>query len=158
VDTQTRHALKNDKFAQATASSVSWVSGHRSGVVRVVIAAVVLLALVIGAIVFYNVRSSAADSALGGALDVYDARWLLPALPPKRASIPQPRTARAPPISSFCKRRSNTAASGRQKGALLCGHHLRGTGPDRFSRGGTEAGSRLLDSNLSSSTCSYSLQ
>ena len=81
MDTQTRHALKNDKFAQATASSVSWVSGHRSGVVRVVIAAVVLLALVIGAIVFYNVRSSAADSALGGALDVYDAALATPGAP-----------------------------------------------------------------------------
>ncbi len=81
MDTQTRHALKNDKFAQATASSVSWVSGHRSGVIRVVIAAVVLLALVIGAFVFYNVRSSAADGALGGALDVYDAALATPGAP-----------------------------------------------------------------------------
>ena len=29
MDTQTRHALKGDKFAQATKTSVSWLSGHR---------------------------------------------------------------------------------------------------------------------------------
>src|ERR1700722_15773360 len=34
VDTQTRHALKGDKFAQATKTSVNWVSGHRSNVLR----------------------------------------------------------------------------------------------------------------------------
>lgn len=81
MDTQTRHALKNDKFAQATASSVSWVSGHRSGVLRVVIAAVVVLALAVGAIVFYNVRTAAADGALGAALDIYDAALATPGAP-----------------------------------------------------------------------------
>ena len=48
MDTQTRHALKGDKFAQATKTSVSWVSGHRSGVVRwavSIVAAVVLLGI-----------------------------------------------------------------------------------------------------------------
>jgi tetratricopeptide (TPR) repeat protein len=71
VDTQTRHALKKDSFAEATASSVSWLSGHRSGVVRWVIIAVVVLVLVVGALVFWNLRSSAANSALGAALDTY---------------------------------------------------------------------------------------
>lgn len=83
MDTQTRHALKNDKFAQATASSVSWVSGHRSGVLRVVIAAVVVLALVIGAVLFWNLRASAADTALGAALDTYDAALATPGAPPE---------------------------------------------------------------------------
>jgi predicted negative regulator of RcsB-dependent stress response len=73
VDTQARHALKKDKFAQATASSVSWVSGHRSGVLRWAVAAIVLVALVVGGLVFWNVRSAAADMALGTALDTYDA-------------------------------------------------------------------------------------
>lgn len=81
MDTQTRHALKNDKFAQATASSVSWVSGHRSGVVRWTIAAVVVLVLGIGAIVFWNMRTSAADTALGAALDTYDAALATPGAP-----------------------------------------------------------------------------
>jgi tetratricopeptide (TPR) repeat protein len=81
VDTQTRHALKNDRFAQATATSVSWVSGHRSGVVRVVIAGVVVLALVVGVLLFWNVRTAAADSALGAALDTYDAALATPGAP-----------------------------------------------------------------------------
>ena len=34
MDTQTRHALKKDSFARATATSVSWIGGHRSGVLR----------------------------------------------------------------------------------------------------------------------------
>ena len=81
MDTQTRHALKKDKFAQATASSVSWVSGHRSGVLRWAIAAVVLLALVIGGVVFWNLRTAAADTALGAALDTYDAALATPGAP-----------------------------------------------------------------------------
>jgi predicted negative regulator of RcsB-dependent stress response len=81
VDTQTRHALKKDSFVQATATSVSWVSGHRSGVVRSAILAVAVLVLGIGAIVFWNVRSAAADSALGAALDTYDAPLAQPGAP-----------------------------------------------------------------------------
>jgi len=81
VDTQTRHALKKDKFAQATASSVSWVSGHRSGVLRWAITVVVVLALVIGGLIFWNLRSTAADSALGVALDTYDAALATPGAP-----------------------------------------------------------------------------
>jgi tetratricopeptide (TPR) repeat protein len=81
VDTQTRSALKNDKFAQATASGVSWVSGHRSGVLRWVITGVVLVALIVAAVVFWNVRTTAADSALGTALDTYDAALAVPGAP-----------------------------------------------------------------------------
>jgi tetratricopeptide (TPR) repeat protein len=83
VDTQTRHALKSDKFAQATASSVSWVSGHRSGVLRWAIAAVVVLAVLVGAVVFWNIRATAADTALGAALDTYDAALATPGAPPE---------------------------------------------------------------------------
>ena len=72
MDTQTRHALKKDKFAQAAASSVSWVSGHRSGVLRWVIGSGVVLVLVVGALIFWNMRSTAADLALGAAMDIYN--------------------------------------------------------------------------------------
>jgi predicted negative regulator of RcsB-dependent stress response len=81
MDTQTRHALKKDKFAQATASSVSWVSGHRSGALRWGITAAVVLALGVGALVFWDMKSKAADSALGAALDIYDAPLLQPGAP-----------------------------------------------------------------------------
>jgi predicted negative regulator of RcsB-dependent stress response len=83
VDTQTRHALKKDKFAQATASSVSWVSGHRSNVLRWVIAALVLLAVAIAALIFWTKRTDAADNALGSALDVYSAPLATPGAPPE---------------------------------------------------------------------------
>ncbi len=83
MDTQTRHALKGDKFAQATQSGVTWLSGHRSGVVRVVIAAVVLVLVLVGAGVFVGMRASAANTALGAALDVYSAPLLPAGAPPE---------------------------------------------------------------------------
>jgi tetratricopeptide (TPR) repeat protein len=81
VDTQTRHALKKDKFAQATATSVSWVSGHRSSVTRWVIAAVVVLAVGIGGLIFWNQKTDAADTALGAALDTYGGTLAQPGAP-----------------------------------------------------------------------------
>jgi predicted negative regulator of RcsB-dependent stress response len=81
VDTQTRHALKKDSFAEATKSSFSWLSGHRSGVVRwsITVAAVVILGG--GSLVLWTVRSSAADTALGAALDTYTAPLAQPGAP-----------------------------------------------------------------------------
>ena len=81
VDTQTRHALKKDKFAQAAADSASWVSGHRSGVLRLVIVGGVALILTVGGLIFWNLRSTAADSALGAAMDTYNAPIAQPGLP-----------------------------------------------------------------------------
>ena len=81
MDTQTRHALKKDSFAEATASSVSWLSGHRSGVVRWVIIAVVVLVVVVGSLVFWSLRSSAAEAALGAALDAYNSPLAQPGAP-----------------------------------------------------------------------------
>ena len=81
MDTRTRHALKQDSFAQATASSFSWLSGHRTGVQRWVISVVAVLVVGIGGLVFWNLRSTAADSALGAALDTYDAPLALPGAP-----------------------------------------------------------------------------
>ena len=81
MDTQTRHALKKDKFAQAAADSASWVSGHRSGVLRWVVVGIVILVLVVGGLIFWNLRSTAADSALGAALDTYNAPLAQPGLP-----------------------------------------------------------------------------
>jgi tetratricopeptide (TPR) repeat protein len=84
VDTQTRHALKKDKFAQATASSMSWLSGHRSGVLRWVVVAVVVLAAVIGGLVYWNWCSTKADTALGAAMDAYNAPLAQPGAPAEK--------------------------------------------------------------------------
>jgi tetratricopeptide (TPR) repeat protein len=81
VDTQTRHALKKDKFAQAAADSASWVSGHRSGVLRWVFVGGATLILTVGALIFWSLRSAAADTALGAAMDTYTAPLAQPGLP-----------------------------------------------------------------------------
>lgn len=81
MDTQTRHALKKDSFVQATTSSVHWLSGHRSGVVRWAIVAVAVVVLGGGSLVLWTVRSSAANTALGAALDTYVAPLAQPGLP-----------------------------------------------------------------------------
>jgi tetratricopeptide (TPR) repeat protein len=81
VDTQTRHALKKNSFAEATASSVSWISGHRSGVLRWVIVAIAVVVAGILALVYWNIRTTAAEIALGAALDTYTAPLTAPGAP-----------------------------------------------------------------------------
>jgi tetratricopeptide (TPR) repeat protein len=81
VDTQTRHALKKDSFAQATASSFDWLSGHRSGVLRWGVSIVLVVLLGVGALVFWNIRSAAADVALGAAMDTYGSPLAPPGAP-----------------------------------------------------------------------------
>ena len=71
MDTQTRHALKKDNFALATATSVSWLSGHRSAVLSWGIAAVAVVVVGAAALIYWNIRSSAAEAALGAAMDGY---------------------------------------------------------------------------------------
>lgn len=83
MDTQTRHALKGDKFAQATVSSFSWMSGHRSGLIRWAVSVVVVLAVLIGGLAYWNQRASAADAALGAAMDIYTAPLAQPGAPPE---------------------------------------------------------------------------
>lgn len=81
MKTETRHALKQDKFAQAAQGGVSWVTEHRSGVLRWVIAGAVVLVVIVGALVIWNVRSSAAENALDAALDTYSAPLNQPGTP-----------------------------------------------------------------------------
>ncbi len=83
MDTQTRHALKGDKFAQATQTSVTWLSGHRSGVVRGVVTLAAIVILLVGAGVFMSVNSSAANAALGAAIDTYSSPLAIPGAPPE---------------------------------------------------------------------------
>ena len=83
MDTRTRHALKKDKFAQAAASSASWIGEHKSSVLRWTITAGVVLVVCAGALTYWIVRSSAANAALGAALDVYTTPLLPPGAPPE---------------------------------------------------------------------------
>jgi tetratricopeptide (TPR) repeat protein len=81
VDTRTRHALKKDSFAQATASSMSWLSGHRSGVQRWAIVSVAVLVAGGLALGYSAWASNKADTALGAALDAYTAPLAQPGAP-----------------------------------------------------------------------------
>jgi predicted negative regulator of RcsB-dependent stress response len=81
VDTQTRHALKQDKFVQATTSGLSWIEMNRSQVIRASIAAAVVLALLIGGAAFYEHRSNQASLALGAALEIYNSPLRQPGEP-----------------------------------------------------------------------------
>ena len=83
MDTQTRHALKQDKFRQATAESVSWLSENRSHVTRWVITGGVVVVLLVAGLVYWNVSSSAAETALGAALDIYATPLATPGAPPQ---------------------------------------------------------------------------
>jgi predicted negative regulator of RcsB-dependent stress response len=86
VDTRTRHALKKDKFAQAAASSASWIGDHQAAAVRWSIGIGIVVVLAIGGLIFWNVRSSAASAALGGALDVYTTPLATPGAPAEAGS------------------------------------------------------------------------
>ena len=72
MDTQTRHALKQDKLIQVTATGVDWLSENRRRAVRLLVPAVVVLAAIVVGLVIYNQRSTAADLAFGQAMDLYN--------------------------------------------------------------------------------------
>lgn len=84
MDTQTRHALKKDKFASAAVSGASWVGEHRTGVVRWVVSTAVVVVLAVTALVWWNVRTTAADLALGQAIDLYVTPLAQPGEPPEK--------------------------------------------------------------------------
>jgi tetratricopeptide (TPR) repeat protein len=82
VDTQTRHALKQDRLVEATRTSVGWFQDHRSKVIQAAVAVVVLIAVVVAALVVYDKRSAAADQAFGEAMDTYSAPLAQAGQPP----------------------------------------------------------------------------
>ncbi len=82
MDTQTRHALKQDRLVEATRTSFDWFQENRSKVITACVAAVVCLAIVIAGFVLYGKRSAAADLAFGEAMDTYNAPLAQPGQPP----------------------------------------------------------------------------
>jgi tetratricopeptide (TPR) repeat protein len=93
VDTQTRHALKQDRLIEATRTSVDWFADHRSRVIQASVAAVLLIAVVVAALVVYNKRSAAADLAFGEAMDTYNAPLAQPGQPAAPGERTFPSTA-----------------------------------------------------------------
>ena len=140
MDTRTRHALKKDKFAQAAASSASWISVHRSGFVRwIIVAAVVLIA--------GRRLADLLEHALLGRRQprwappwMFTCRlWPMPGAPPQAGVYTTVSGARQGSQSRVCghRPRFQLVARGLQ-GTLFCGRHLRGTGPERRGRDESE--------------------
>jgi tetratricopeptide (TPR) repeat protein len=84
VDTQTRHALKQDRFAVATASGLDWMQVNRSRTITAAVSVVIAAALVITGVVIYNARTTSAQDLFGKAMDIYSA----PIAPPGQPTFP----------------------------------------------------------------------
>jgi tetratricopeptide (TPR) repeat protein len=64
----TRHELKHDRFAVATADTLSWAAEHRAKITTALVVLAVLLVAGIGGWVFLQRRNQAASADLGDAL------------------------------------------------------------------------------------------
>ena len=82
MDTQTRHALKQDSFVTATSSSIGWLQTHRSTVLKVAVPAVLAIVAVIAGVMFYNAQTQAAQIALGKGMTIYSS-------PVRQAGMPE---------------------------------------------------------------------
>lgn len=71
MDTQTRHALKQDKFVDATTSGLEWIGDHRANVIRFSIGVVLVIGAIVAGVVVYQQRSAAANQLFGQAMDIY---------------------------------------------------------------------------------------
>ncbi|HEX3661069.1 MAG TPA: coatomer subunit epsilon [Acidobacteriaceae bacterium] len=81
MDTQTRHALKQDKFVNATTSGLEWVGDHRANVIKFSIAVVLVIGVIVAGAVVYQQRSAAANQLFGQAMDVYQTPLANPSQP-----------------------------------------------------------------------------
>ena len=86
MDTQTRHALKQDKFVNVTTSGLEWVGEHRSNVIAWAVGVLVAVAIVVASIVVYEKRDAAADQMLGQAMDIYETPLTQPNQPAEPGS------------------------------------------------------------------------
>jgi predicted negative regulator of RcsB-dependent stress response len=120
VDTQTRHALKQDRFITATTSGLDWVGQNRASVIRWSVGVVIVLAVIITGIVLWQQRTAAADQLLGQGLTIYETPIATPDQPAEPGQTTYPtakdRAKAAYPIFS-------QAAS--QYGWLHAGHMAR---------------------------------
>lgn len=93
MDTQTRHALKQDRFVEATASGLDWLQANRTNTIAGAIAVIVLVALIITGTVIYNSRSARAQDLFGQAMDIYNAPLAQPGQPPLPGETTYPTAA-----------------------------------------------------------------
>ncbi|HEX5236281.1 MAG TPA: coatomer subunit epsilon [Silvibacterium sp.] len=81
MDTQTRHALKQDRFVDATASGLDWLQANRTNTTIGAAAVVILAALIIAGSLIYSSRSARAEGLFGQAMDIYSTPLVQPGQP-----------------------------------------------------------------------------
>lgn len=81
MDSQTRHALKQDKLVTATQTGLGWMDIHRDQLIRASIVVVVLLIAIAGGAIWYEHQSNQAAVALGEAMEVYNSPLRQPGEP-----------------------------------------------------------------------------
>jgi len=69
----TRHQLKQDRFAETAAETVSWAVERRNQIIVAAVAITVVVALVVGGWFYFDHRDSAASVDLGKAIRTYEA-------------------------------------------------------------------------------------
>ncbi len=81
MDTQTRHALKQDNFVNATTSGIGWLEENRTAVIRGSIVIVVILGLFFAGLITWNNRQAKAQAAFGEAMSIYQTPLAQPGEP-----------------------------------------------------------------------------
>lgn len=81
MDTQTRHALKQDSFVQATASSIGWIDAHRPTIIKASVVIVLLIGIILAGSIYYNNHNAKAEVLFGQAMDIYSAPLATPGQP-----------------------------------------------------------------------------
>lgn len=81
MDHETKVALKNDKFVEATSHGLEWASENRRSVITTVSILLAVIVVVVGSVVFYNYRSSQASVAFGAAMADYQTPLAQPGEP-----------------------------------------------------------------------------
>lgn len=81
MDTQTRHALKHDRFVDTTNATLDWASDNRGTLIRYGIVALAVIVLIVAAIWTYNARLTKAQNLLGQALSIYETPLRVPDVP-----------------------------------------------------------------------------
>lgn len=81
MDTQTRRALKQDKFVNVTTSGLEWVGENRANVIAWAAGVLVAVAIVVAAVILFAKREAAANQLLGQAMDIYETQLTQPNQP-----------------------------------------------------------------------------
>jgi tetratricopeptide (TPR) repeat protein len=71
VDQQTKAALKQDTFIDATGTSLHWASENRRSVIVTSVILLVVILIAVGSVTIYNRRSETAATDFGAAMQAY---------------------------------------------------------------------------------------